>query len=66
MCHTQGLYLHENQIGNTGLTALAKAVESGALDKVTFINLDRNQATETGKRAMRDVAKARDFRVDLA
>ena len=39
---------------------------SGALDKVTFINLDYNQATETGKRAMRDVAKVRGFSVDLA
>ena len=31
MCHTQGLGLGGNQIGDAGLTALAKAVESGAL-----------------------------------
>ena len=31
MCHTQELYLYENKIGDAGLTALAKAVESGAL-----------------------------------
>ena len=31
MCHTQELYLDHNQIGDAGLTALAKAVESGAL-----------------------------------
>ena len=55
-----------NQIGDAGLTALAKAVESGALGKVSFIDLDHNQATESGKKAMRDVAKARGFKVDLA
>jgi hypothetical protein len=35
MCHTQGLGLGGNQIGDAGLTALAKAVESGALDHLT-------------------------------
>ena len=31
MCHTQVLRLGGNQIGDAGLAALAKAVESGAL-----------------------------------
>ena len=31
MCHTQELSLYCNKIGDAGLTALAKAVESGAL-----------------------------------
>ena len=31
MCHTQELWLYDNKIGDAGLTALAKAVESGAL-----------------------------------
>ena len=35
MCHTQRLHLGGNQIGDAGLTALAKAVESGALDHLT-------------------------------
>ena len=35
MCHTQVLDLSGNQIGEAGLTALAKAVESGALDHLT-------------------------------
>ena len=35
MCHTQELNLYDNQIGDAGLTALAKAVESGALDHLT-------------------------------
>ena len=35
MCHTQSLDLEGNQIGDAGLTALAKAVESGALDHLT-------------------------------
>ena len=34
MCHTQYLRLDLNKIGDEGLTALAKAVESGALDKL--------------------------------
>jgi hypothetical protein len=42
MCHTQELNLYRNQIGNAGLTALAKAVESGALPKCTILMLDGN------------------------
>jgi hypothetical protein len=34
MCHTQVLHLVANLIGDAGLTALAKAVESGALDQL--------------------------------
>jgi hypothetical protein len=34
MCHTQLLDLSLNKIGDAGLTALAKAVESGALDQL--------------------------------
>ena len=30
-----------------------------------LIDLDRNKATEAGKKAMRDVAQTRGFRVDL-
>ena len=62
----QVLRLHNNQIADAGLTAFAKAVESGALASVTFIDLDYNLATEAGKKAMRDVAQTRGFRVDLA
>ena len=35
VCHTQELRLYNNHIGDAGLTALAKAVESGALDHLT-------------------------------
>ena len=35
MCHTQELMLYGNNIGDAGLTALAKAVESGALHHLT-------------------------------
>ena len=34
MCHMQVLRLNNNKIADAGLTALAKAVESGALDKL--------------------------------
>ena len=63
MCHTQELYLYENKIGDAGLTALAKAVESGALAPGAKVNLSANSATETGKQAMRDAAKARGLSV---
>ena len=35
MCHTQLLRLDNNKIADAGLAALAKAVESGALDHLT-------------------------------
>ena len=35
MCHMQELSLSNNKISDAGLTALAKAVESGALDHLT-------------------------------
>ena len=66
MCHMQTLFLNDNKIGDQGMVKFSEALEKGAMDKVTYINLDHNQATETGKKAMRDVAKARGFRVDLA
>ena len=38
----------------------------GAMAAIKCIDLDDNEATEVGKKAMRDVAKSRSFRVDLA
>ena len=40
MCHTQELMLHGNNIGDAGLTALAKAVESGALASLRTLVVD--------------------------
>ena len=40
MCHTQSLDLEGNQIGDAGLTALAKAVESGALASLKTLEVD--------------------------
>ena len=65
MCHTQGLGLGGNQIGDAGLTVLAKAVESGALAPGAEVHLQRNKATEIGKQALRDAAKARGLRLYL-
>ena len=31
MCHTQKLFLHENHIGDAGVTALAEACAGGAM-----------------------------------
>ena len=63
MCHAQFLDLEFNKIGDAGLTALAKAVESGALAPGASVFLSGNNATETGKQAMRDAAKARGLSV---
>ena len=40
MCHMQDLVLHNNQISDAGLTALAKAVESGALASLKCLLVD--------------------------
>ena len=39
MCHTQELYLFENQIGDTGVTALAEACARGALPQLKDLYL---------------------------
>ena len=68
MCDTppaQVLSLHTNQIGDAGVTALANACASGSLASITNIYLDFNEATQVGKEAMRDVAKARGFSVTV-
>jgi hypothetical protein len=39
MCHTQELWLFSNNIGDAGLTALAKAAESGALAQLNTLSL---------------------------
>ena len=44
MCHTQELRLYNNNIGDAGLTALAKAVESGALPKLNVLFIDSSSA----------------------
>ena len=63
------LYLNMNRIGDAGLIALAEAIKptadnaSGALAPGATVFLQENSATETGKQAMRDAAKARGLSV---
>ena len=59
MCHTQELYLDHNQIGDAGLTALAKAVESGALPKCTTIATSGNPASAEAKQGVKDAIASR-------
>ena len=54
MCHTQVLRLYGNNIGDAGLTALAKAVESGALDKLERLFLSHNAIGDVGMSAFAD------------
>ena len=55
-----------NKIGNDGMKSLATAIGSGALDKLTYLAIVWNpNATETGKQAMRDAAKARGLNVSI-
>ena len=59
MCHVQTLRLDGNNIGDTGLTALAKAVESGALPKCTTIYTGSNPASAEAKQAVKDAIASR-------
>ena len=52
MCHTQWLDLGGNNIGDAGLTALAKAVESGALASLEVLFLENNQISDAGLSAL--------------
>ena len=52
MCHTQFLDLSVNTIGDAGLTALAKAVESGALASLEVLFLENNQIRDAGLSAL--------------
>ena len=61
----QELWLNSNKIGDAGVTALANACASGSLASITDIYLQNNKATQVGKEAMRDVAKARGFYINV-
>jgi hypothetical protein len=59
MCHMQVLSLYNNKISDAGLTALAKAVESGALPKCTYIDVDENPASEEARQAVQEALEQR-------
>ena len=52
MCRTQWLSLKKNQIGDVGLTAFARAVESGALPQLKELYLYDNQIGDVGMQAL--------------
>ena len=52
MCHTQIIDLAMNQIGDAGLTTLAKAVESGALASLKKLSLHTNSIGDAGMTAL--------------
>ena len=56
MCHTQELSLYGNKIGDAGLTALAKAVESGGLASLKKLALDDKEHP-----ALKAACQARDI-----
>ena len=55
--------LSDNLIGDAGVTTIAGAIASGMLASIELLDLDFNNATETGKKQIRDVAQARGFKV---
>ena len=57
MCHLQTLWLNDNNIGDAGLTALAEAVESGALAQLTRLDLDNNRIGDAGLTALAEAIK---------
>ena len=52
MCCVQTLHLAMNEISDTGLSSFAEAVSKGALTCISFIDLDNNEATMAGKKAV--------------
>ena len=52
ICHTQLLQLGGNQIGDAGLAAFAKAVESGALPALEQLELTLNKIGDVGLSAL--------------
>ena len=66
----ENLNLQGNAIGDAGMSALATALTpdkdgKGALAPGAKVYLHGNSATETGKQAMRDAAKARGLIVSV-
>ena len=59
MCNVQELWLQYNNISNAGLTAFAKAVESGALPKCTTIHTFGNLASAEAEQAVKDAIASR-------
>ena len=53
------LVLENNKISDAGLTAFAKAVESGALPKCTTILMRGNPASEEARQAVKDAIASR-------
>ena len=59
MCHVQILWLNDNKVSDSGLTALAKAVESGALANLKVLNLgDLLGGNNIGDEGMKALAHA--------
>ena len=50
-CRAQNLYLHQNKIGDAGVTALANACAGGALAQCTSLNLAVNKIGDKGLEA---------------
>ena len=57
MCHAQKLYLYNNDIGDAGIEALAKATINGAMANVTFLDLSVNQIGDNGMAAFAQAIK---------
>ena len=52
MCNMQDLYLYKNQVGDTGLSALAEAVGKGALPQLKQLWLSKNKIGDVGLSAL--------------
>ena len=52
LCHVQVLVLNNNKISDSGLTAFAKAVESGALAALERLGLGDNAIGDAGMSAL--------------
>ena len=63
MCHTQVLYLYNNQIGDTGVTALAEACARGAMARLQHLYLGGHSFADKTKHTMQTAMAKRGGRV---
>ena len=56
MCNTQLLWLNNNQIGDAGIEALAKAAGGGAMPQLRELRLNNNKIGDAGVEALAKAA----------
>ena len=59
MCHTQELYLNDNEITDAGVTALANACAGGAMAQLCHLYLRENPVSDNAKHTLQAIMSQR-------